>query len=693
MTWRSDGARVARGETLSTDVAAYTLLSLRTAAARARLRSSRCIRTRSPTKRAFPTPLDAFPPHRRRHVRSPPRPAHRRAGDRLPRQADDRRRPRLRQLGSRRERARRRRLDARRTLRRDPRPARGLPANGRHEVSRPRSERLRAPRERLLRSQGAHLPPDGRRHFAQVIFTPGASACCRARCETPTSSSPFCPASRRCAAQFEDRVARLNKLVLNGWDDRDEDGTIGLAVRVRPCRPRARRPAARAAVVCRWPSERPLGRDPVRSPTRPTRATAGRASSPRSRTRLRARNLGGRSSGGAGRARSRSPHAAGGGDARPAVTTASVSLLSRRRFASASPARRRQPLRAALQTHSGPSQRPEARALRRAPRRRQRQYPRSSRPTRSSTSICWAKRAPAGRREHVTNRRSRRGCSRSIARATLYVTGERSGRLYAIDAASGARVRRRGCSEPIGVWCGRDDAHSSWRARRRRDRRGSYPLAAATLERCDATVPSARKPWSLAWGADGSTLLATHLLGPGVSSLRDAAAVAGGHARAGWPTEPPVPVRRDPHRSAWLGARPLRRGGTPGLGRALGRPPDARHRHAQPTLDFQRTVFPALSIFDDAAPRSRASRSRQTPAIRARSVTWSPGRARSSSPTTAACVRRRRRQRGRAVVDAAQRIEATACGPSPGTCPRAWCGRTASSTCRSATARTSQPSA
>ena len=33
-------------------------------------------------------------------------------------------------------------------------------------------------------------------------------------------------ATRRSGALIEDRVARLNKLVLNGWDDRDEDGVI-----------------------------------------------------------------------------------------------------------------------------------------------------------------------------------------------------------------------------------------------------------------------------------------------------------------------------------------------------------------------------------------------------------------------------------------------------------------------------------
>ena len=32
-------------------------------------------------------------------------------------------------------------------------------------------------------------------------------------------------------------------------------------------------------------------------------------------------------------------------------------------------------------------------------------------------------------------------------------------------------------------------------------------------------VATSRKPWTLAWSADGSRLLATHLLGPGVSVL------------------------------------------------------------------------------------------------------------------------------------------------------------------------------
>ena len=45
------------------------------------------------------------------------------------------------------------------------------------------------------------------------------------------------------AAQVLDRVGRLDKLVLNGWDDRDQNQIVDWPERVRPAGHRARRPA------------------------------------------------------------------------------------------------------------------------------------------------------------------------------------------------------------------------------------------------------------------------------------------------------------------------------------------------------------------------------------------------------------------------------------------------------------------
>ena len=276
--------------------------------------------------------------------------------------------------------------------------------------------------------------------------------------------------------------------------------------------------------------------------------------------------------------------------------------------------------------------------------------------------------------------------------ATLYVTGERSG--HALRDRRGfrsSRGRRRGL-----LRANRRSREPRRRTRlrgvlaRRRHRRGGRAPHPGEV-RDEATVPCPRKPWSLAWGADGKTLFATHLLGPGVSvfatqplSLETTWAVADGPPSGdGDPTEPHGEVRglydaavRPGSKELWVAHLML---GTD---------------TAQPTLDFLRTVFPALSIFDDAGAQVARSRSRQTPAIRARSATWSPVRARLPSPTMATS-RSSSTPTARTCSWSTPRNASRrrSCGPSPGTCPRAWCGRTASSTCRSATARTSQPSA
>jgi cytochrome c peroxidase len=108
-----------------------------------------------------------------------------------------------------------------------------------------------------------------------------------------------------------------------------------------------------------------------------------------------------------------------------------------------------------------------------------------------------------------------------------------------------------------------------------------------------AAVPCPRKPWALAWAPDGTTLYATHLLGPGVSafataplSLTTTFPLADGPAGSAR-TEPHGPVRgiydaavRPGTSELWVAHLML----------GIDTP--------QPALDFQSTVFPALSILE-----------------------------------------------------------------------------------------------
>lgn len=184
--------------------------------------------------------------------------------------------------------------------------------------------------------------------------------------------------------------------------------------------------------------------------------------------------------------------------------------------------------------------------------------------------------------------------------ANLYVSGQRSGSIYAIDTTRGVvRASASVCSEPMGVLVSADDS-KVFVACAQDDE--IVELDATTLAVIGAPLVTARKPWALAWGADGRTLFVTHLLGPGVSvlstgplALQSSWTVADGPAQPNPmspqggedPTEPHGQVR--------------------GLYDAAIRPGTAELWAAhlmlgtdtpQPTLDFQRTVFPALSVFD-----------------------------------------------------------------------------------------------
>ena len=173
---------------------------------------------------------------------------------------------------------------------------------------------------------------------------------------------------------------------------------------------------------------------------------------------------------------------------------------------------------------------------------------------------------------------------------TLYATGQWSGAVYAIDVAAGTFTQSAPiCSEPIGVLVSADDANLFVACAQDDE---LIELAARDLS-VVATVPCPRKPWALAWAADGKTLLATHLLGPGVSAfatqplaLNATWTLADGPAGSDQ-TEPHGPVRgiydaaiRPGSSELWVAHIML----------GIDTP--------QPTLDFQSTVFPALSILD-----------------------------------------------------------------------------------------------
>jgi YVTN family beta-propeller protein len=174
----------------------------------------------------------------------------------------------------------------------------------------------------------------------------------------------------------------------------------------------------------------------------------------------------------------------------------------------------------------------------------------------------------------------------------LYVTGQRNGHVYALDAVSGAIVNDVDvCAEPAGivaspdgttlyVACAQDDAVVS--------------LSASSLA-VTATVAVDRRPWSLGWSADGSELYVTQLLGPGLTVLSVAPfAVA---ARWALPDGPPGDDSTVAH------------GTVRGIYDVVARPGTDETWVAhlmlgidtpQPSLVFDNTVFPAISLFDAA---------------------------------------------------------------------------------------------
>jgi YVTN family beta-propeller protein len=174
---------------------------------------------------------------------------------------------------------------------------------------------------------------------------------------------------------------------------------------------------------------------------------------------------------------------------------------------------------------------------------------------------------------------------------TLYVTGQRSGRLYAIDLAMRVVTSVAVGSEPIGVVTA-DDGSAIYVACSQD--RTVVEVDAASLG-VTATAALEGTPWGLGWAPDGS-LLATLFFGPGVVALDPVSLAIRGTSEI--PARPP---REDPR---------LAHGVVRGLYDVAARPGTAEVwvAHAllgidtpQPELDFEREAFPALSIVTDGS--------------------------------------------------------------------------------------------
>jgi DNA-binding beta-propeller fold protein YncE len=181
-----------------------------------------------------------------------------------------------------------------------------------------------------------------------------------------------------------------------------------------------------------------------------------------------------------------------------------------------------------------------------------------------------------------------RALALSADEQTLYVTGQRSGRIYAIALSKLAVTASAEIgSEPIGIVTSADGASVFVACSQDNEvvKLNASTLAIQSRVSVDAT------PWALAWSADGTRLLVSHLLGPGVTTLEPSAM----KVRATWPISD-VPARGD---------RRLAHGQARGLYDLASRPytNETWVAHtllgtdtAQPELDFESTVFPALSV-------------------------------------------------------------------------------------------------
>ncbi len=174
----------------------------------------------------------------------------------------------------------------------------------------------------------------------------------------------------------------------------------------------------------------------------------------------------------------------------------------------------------------------------------------------------------------------------------LFVTGQRSGLLYAIDLASHAVRSAAVCSEPVGVIAAAGAIYVAC----------SQDAAVAVVDPASLAVTRIAvptEPWGLATAADGS-IIVTHLLGPGVTAIDPVTHVARTFAI------PDIAPRGD---------RRLAHGQVRGIYAAAAHGDELWIVHqllgtdtAQPTLDFESTAFPAVTrLANDGTLRATLS--------------------------------------------------------------------------------------
>jgi YVTN family beta-propeller protein len=258
---------------------------------------------------------------------------------------------------------------------------------------------------------------------------------------------------------------------------------------------------------------------------------------------------------------------------------------------------------------------------------------------------------------------------------TLFVTGQRSGTVYALDAGSGAMIARAEvCAEPVGILvdaagenvfvaCSQDDTLAE--------------LAAKDLSRV-ASVPTPHKPWGLAWAPDGHTLLSTHLLGWGdAASAHPASSGETSPGISAFSTAPLAFEKTWTIADGPAGADPtVPHGRVRGVYDAAVRPGTSElwavhlmlgTDTPQPTLDFQSTVFPTVSILGgDGAAIARLTVSTSPGDGGAFADIVSGPRAITFSPDGAFAFVVDSASEDVLIVDAHQRVEAALVRPLPG---------------------------
>jgi len=177
--------------------------------------------------------------------------------------------------------------------------------------------------------------------------------------------------------------------------------------------------------------------------------------------------------------------------------------------------------------------------------------------------------------------------------ATLYVTGQRAGALFAIDLASRLVNSVAVGSEPIGVAVSADGATVFVAC----SQDAEVVAVAAGRLAVTARVAVAPAPWALGWSPRDGALVVTHFFG-GVTAID--------------PGDPPAVRLRVPVPDvASRGDPRLAHGQVRGVYDVAWRPgtDELWLAHlllgtdsAQPALDFQSTVFPALSVVHAGGP-------------------------------------------------------------------------------------------